>query len=400
VTAQPRFLVAAALAFSVLAMLRYSFGIWALLIAAMIAIGLKRRGAQSDEIEGTLITFLAPLVYALSVWTLFNWLIVGDPLSWLRDSGDLAVNAPQAGSTGGVDLLDVLARSGELTLGVFALGIVVVPALIFAAAAKRDQTSACFVALALLGIVINGVDALLQGDLDPLALRNALPVLIVCVAGLAWLHRILPALRTPIWLAGIVGLVLTALGSWIAMQRYPFQGQEQAFVRAVKTGEDQNGTNSIGGYRVGTEPEEQMAAYINRHVGGRSAILADNAQTFGVIELSGRPGVFFDRVDEGDGTFQQVVVRPYGRVRYLLVAKQVAGDVIRRRYPTPAGRTAAGFVLVAETERYDLLAVPARDPRAPRSPATTGGAVVGGGQVGGVASAAEGPPPASGGQAP
>ena len=128
-TDQPRFLVAAGLAFSLLVLLRYSFGVWALVIAVMMGIGLGRRGAQSDETEGTLITFLAPLVYALGVWILFNWLIVGDPLRWLSSSGAFAVNAPQADAAGDVGLLDVLERSGQLTLGVFALGIVVVPAL-------------------------------------------------------------------------------------------------------------------------------------------------------------------------------------------------------------------------------------------------------------------------------
>jgi hypothetical protein len=98
-TTQPRFLVGAAMAFSLLVLLRYSFGIWALVVAVLLAIGLGRRGAEPDEREGTLITFLAPLVYALGVWILFNWLIVGDPLRWLSSSGAFAVNAPQATST-------------------------------------------------------------------------------------------------------------------------------------------------------------------------------------------------------------------------------------------------------------------------------------------------------------
>jgi hypothetical protein len=361
-TAQPRFLVAAALAFSLLVLLRYSFGVWALVIAVMVGLGLSRRGAASDETEGTLVTLLAPLVYALTVWILFNWLIVGDPLGWLNSSGAFAVNAPQAGVTGGVASGEVLRRLGELALGVFALGIVVVPALVVTAIRKRDEMSWWLSILALTGVVVVGGGALVEHDLNILALRNALPVLIVCVAGVAWLYRILPSLRTIVWLAAVTGLVLTAIGSWIAMQHYPYQSQEQAFVRAIKTGADQEGMNSIGGFRVGTLPEQQMAAYVNAHVKRRSTILTDNAQTFGVILLSGRPQLFFDRVDKGDDRFEQTVQHPYGHVSYLMIAKNVSGDLIRRRYPTATSRASAGLTTVFETERYALLAVPRENP--------------------------------------
>src|SRR5436305_1321955 len=43
-TEQPRYLVAAGLAFSMLALLRYSFGIWAVAVALLLAFGLGRRG--------------------------------------------------------------------------------------------------------------------------------------------------------------------------------------------------------------------------------------------------------------------------------------------------------------------------------------------------------------------
>jgi hypothetical protein len=391
-TDQPRFLVAAGLAFSLLVLLRYSFGIWALVIAVMMAVGLGRRGAQSDETEGTLITFLAPLVYALGVWILFNWLIVGDPFRWLSSSGAFAVNAPQADAAGDVGLLDVLERSGQLTLGVFALGIAVVPLLLLMAGSRRDEMSLWLAVLAVTGVVVLGANAIIEQDFNALAMRNALPVLIVCVAGAAWLYRILPGMRGLIWLAALVGLLLTALGSWHAMQRYPFQSQEQAFVRAIKTGDAQADSNSIGGFRVGTTPEQQMAGYINANIGGRSAILTDNAQTFGVILLSGRPELFFDRVDKGDGTFERVVVSPHGEVTHVLMAKQVSGDLIRRRYPTASSRVAAGLTPVSETERYLLLQVATRDPRRPQS-SPTGRGTTGGGVVGGRATGATGGTP-------
>ena len=387
-TAQPRFLVGAALAFSLLVLLRYSFGIWALVIAVMMALGLSRRGADSDESEGTLVAFLAPLIYAVGVWLLFNWLIVGDLLGWLSNSGAFAVNAPQASAAGHVGIVDVLTRGGQLTLGVFALGILVVPALVMTAVSKRDEMSCWLSILALTGLVIIGAGALIAQDFDVLAMRNALPVLIVSVAGAAWLYQTLPNMRTIIWLAALAALVATGIGSWYEMQRYPFQGQEQAFVNALKSGADQNGSNSIGGYRVGTNPEQRMAAYVNANVRRRSTILTDNAQTFGVILLSGRPQLYFDRVDKGDRTFQQAVLRPYGRVTHMLMAKQASGDLIRRRYPTAASRVVAGLTPVFETERYVLLKLADRDPRRPRGVISTSGSGEAGGQVGGRATPA------------
>jgi len=163
-------------------------------------------------------------------------------------------------------------------------------------------------------------------------------------------------------------------------------------VRAIKSGDTQAASNSIGGFRVGTEPEQQMASYINANISRRSSVLTDNAQTFGVILLTGRPEVFFDRVDRGDGTFEQVVIRPHGRVTHLLMAKLVSGDLIRRRYPTASSRVAAGLTPVSETERYLLLEVAGRDPRRTQA-GSGGGGGTGGGIVGGRATGATGGTP-------
>jgi hypothetical protein len=220
-----------------------------------------------------------------------------------------------------------------------------------------------------------GADALIEQNYNALAMRNALPVLVVCVAGAGWLYKSLPAMRSLIWPAAVVALVLTGIGSWNAMAHYPFQSQEQAFRRVIQSrGADQTGTRSLGGFLVGTKSEQQMAAFVDAHITGRSKILTDNAQTFGVIILSGRPEQFFDRADQGDGVFEQVVQNPRGRVGYMLLAKQVSGDLIRRRYPTPASRVAAGFTTVFETERYLLVALPRVDAAPPNGTAAIGGA--------------------------
>jgi hypothetical protein len=170
-------------------------------------------------------------------------------------------------------------------------------------------------------------------------------------------------------------LIVGLFTAWRAMETYPFQSLEQAFARAVSTGADQEGTNSIGGFTVGIRSEAEMASYINRTISGRHAILTDNSQTYGVILLSGRPRVFFDRVIKGDGVWQSVLRDPYGVVQYMLVAYNPrGGDLIRARYPGLIAGNPKGFKVVYQTSRYVLVKVPGLDPNPVRSTPTTKGA--------------------------
>jgi hypothetical protein len=57
-----------------------------------------------------------------------------------------------------------------------------------------------------------------------------------------------------------------------------------------------------------------MAEHVKENVTARRAILADNAQTFGVILLSGRPALLFDRIDEGDGAWKEILGDPWREI--------------------------------------------------------------------------------------
>ena len=87
-------------------------------------------------------------------------------------------------------------------------------------------------------------------------------------------------------------------------------------------------------------------------------MLTDNAQTYGVILLTGDPSLFFDRVDRSDGPWLSAAVDPDAHVDYLLLSTNPALDLLSRRYPDAA--TGADPVLrpVAATDRYVLVAVP------------------------------------------
>jgi hypothetical protein len=182
----------------------------------------------------------------------------------------------------------------------------------------------------------------------------------LAVVGAAWVHlaaRGNRTLRTGI-LAATLGLLSISLPfTWQAMKTYPYQFEESAFARALETGDSQEGTKSVGGYRVGFGAEKEMADYIHTHVSGRDAILTDDAIAFPVMLLDGRPGVYLDRIDAGDAFWLDIANAPWGRVRYVLVAPIVHEDLVLVRYPELAHGSYGAFRLVHRNARWALFSV-------------------------------------------
>jgi hypothetical protein len=208
-----------------------------------------------------------------------------------------------------------------------------------------------------------------------MSLRSAVPVTLAGVFGGAWVYRTAASLRL-IAFGGMAALLVLAIPlTWKEMKTYPYQDQQQAFTRALFSGQDQTGTSSRGGFTVGLMAERQMADYINTTIGDHyHAILTDNAQTYAVIVLSGKAADFFNRVDRGDAVWRSVVDSPYGRVQYLLIACQDAGDLIRQHYPGAcAGRNTPKLTPVFTTvdQRYTLIRV-AGNTATGRNATTTG----------------------------
>ena len=361
---ESRYLIGAGVAFSCCMLTRYEFIIWALAASFLIGATLVRREATRARIEGSVISYLAPIVYALALWTLFNGVIVGRPFEWLTSgsSTSLAIDSDQVAHHGAVSLVEVTHRLLELTAGVAPLALIAIPVLVYAFLRIRDVMSLAIASFLALGLVIVGGDALIHNDLGILQLQNGLPLALTALLGAAWLFRSQAQARMPIWLVTLAVLAVGIPLAWSAMQHYPFQNLEQAFARTIKTGQSQEGASSIGGFTVGIEPERQMAAYIDRTVGKRQhAILTDNAQTYGVIMLSGRPQDFDNRVDEGDGPWFAAREDPYGKVRYMLMAYRAPGDLIHQRYPEAASGGNPNLTPIFHTSRYVLLRV-ARPP--------------------------------------
>lgn len=367
-TTEPRYLIAAGFVLSVLVLTRYAFIVWAILLAVLIGVALIRRAARRIEVEGSVIAFAAPIMYVLALWVLFNTLIVGDPFGWISDTttSAQAINSTGINNSGSLGLDDIASRLVELTVAVFPLAFVAVPALVAAFITQRNDMALWLASFIVLGIVIIGVHAYAADQESLLTLRDSMPMYVAAFVGAAWLFRSLPGLRLPIFAITIIMLVVNMFTAWHGMKTYPFQSQEQAFTRALFSGDDQEGNSSRGGYRVGIASEASMADYVNKKIPQKkNSILTDNAQTFGVILLSGRPQNFFDRVDKGDTKFRQVLAKPYGKVDYLLYATNSrSADLIRRAYPNADSNSAQGLQVVFRTERYVLVKVAKTDPKA------------------------------------
>ena len=326
-----RYLIGAGLAFSLAVLTRYEYVFWAIFIAFLVSATLTNKGRDKDEVEGSVIAYLAPIIYTLGIWFFLNSVVLGDPFAWISQAGGSApVNA-------------ISSSAPDFALGE-AIGNALRVQLIFP------------VALILISIGYSVASAAVAGSVDVIELRNGLPTMVAGCAGIAWVYLRSEASRALVWgITVAIGVVALPL-AWSQMKTFPHQNLEEAFTRAIATGEDQEGTASRGGFVVGISPETEMANYIDDQDLDPNLILTDNARTYGVIALTGQPELFFDRVDKGDIEWRSVLANPQGKVEYMLVDRTEA-DLILDEYPGADEGQFPGLDPVVSNDRYALLEV-------------------------------------------
>lgn len=351
-TVDTRFLVSGGMAWALACLADYTFLPWALVAAGMVAITLGRHRAGDDEIEGSLILFLLPAAISIALWVMFNWVVFNDPTGWLFGDADTTVNAASSGAIDAA-FVDVAQQTFELLLAAAPISLIALPALIACAIWQRNEMAAWLAAFLVVAIATPALRAMERGDLAALTLQDALPVLIISVIAVAWLYHSMEHLRPVVLGVTILALAASIPLAWRALDEYPYQSMEQAFHRAISTGEDQEGTLSRGGLEVGVLSERAMAEFLLRQDG---RVLTDNAQTFGVIALTGKPQMFLDRADEGDAAWRGAVGQLPDEIDYLLFATNAGGDELRRAYPEAAAGTDPRFATVFDTPRYRLVA--------------------------------------------
>src|ERR1700761_8308292 len=357
VTDEARYLVGAGLSIGVAVMVDYTFLAWALaLLLAIAFVGPGARGGQT-KLRANLLLYLTPIFYAVLIWSILNGVILNAPFRWI----EVGTNQSLPDLTGSASLASAHlgTASGDLAqviLGVAPLLFIAAPLLLISAFSRRDSLGFGLVVTGLFAAAVIVLVALLEDRANYVSLSTGLPPMVAGIALLGWLFREEKEWRFIVVIVLLVGAGAAIPLSWHAMRHYEHQDQEQAFTRYLENTESQEGTTSLGGYTVGYEPEAAMADFIdNRLKPPPNSILTDSKVTYGVVLLSGKPGLFVDRADYSEGEWLTIRDHPFKKVRYMLVANEGSGDLIRKRYPGLDLGAQAGLVPIFHTERYVLV---------------------------------------------
>jgi hypothetical protein len=365
----PSSLILAAVCFSAGILSRYEVITWALVLTGVVVLALIRQHVSRTELEGTMIAYLAPISYGVSLWLFFNWLILDDPLFFLRNQAPGGTRRPgevdASLTTGGdpIPAADVAARIVDLNVQLFPLTVVVLVALVGLFLVRRDLMSFTIATLISLNAAFTGILIYVSKAESYIQLRYNMRAMPLALVGVAWLYLLARDRgRRALVVAGAFAVMVSSLPlTWHTMKTFEIQYMEQAFTRALATWDDQEGTGSRGGYGVGIAAQRDAAERIKQLVDGRNSILTDDAQTFSVMLLTGRPGLFFDRIDRGDQEWLEVLGNPWGRVPYVFVSTG-GDDFVRLSYPGIVDGTAPGFTTVFKTEGFVLARVASTTP--------------------------------------
>jgi hypothetical protein len=290
-----------------------------------LAVALVRRGRPRREVEGLLLVFAAPVVYAAFLWLFANWLIMKDPLYFaLSPYG----NASQI-ATGGY-LTPALASAAHRLGGALAYAArrlllfpPAAPALLVAPAVWLSGRRGDALPAAWLGLM--AVPALECAFLYAGRLAGWDRFFLAYVpAGFvlaAWLVGQVPAgRRTAVGLA-VAALLLAGDAGTLWALTTPLGHGDRAVVRAALAGERQHPFAEA----------DAVDAYLDRQ--RDATVLADTFLAWAVVVRDAYPRRF---VVTSDRDFASVLANPRGRVRYLLVPRPTglgALDAVNRAYP-------------------------------------------------------------------
>lgn len=302
-----------ALALGILA--RYEVGAWVpLLVAGAVAVLIRAR-ASIARIEAAVLALVVPCVYAVALWTYVNWVLTGDPTEYLA-----VANAIQEEPHGSA--LWYVGRTLTTQLALFPLTAAVLAGTLWLGIRRRSPVGLVLAASLLVPAALTMTFAIETRTEVPLLLRyNLRAIPLTLIAG-AWLVASLPvAARRRGVLVLLAGVLLSAPATVATMLRADGQLGEASFLRALVSGESQDGKPGPKGPGLSIADQRDMAAFVSARIPGRGRILADDAQAFGVMLLDGRPERYFDRIDRGERAWFRARNNPVGRVDYLLVKR-------------------------------------------------------------------------------
>ncbi|MBI3965541.1 MAG: glycosyltransferase family 39 protein [Chloroflexi bacterium] len=327
---------------------RYDTAVHAVLLLPILYLFLKERPTQRDEAQALLVTYFAPVCFCGGLWVLFNLMIMGDPIYFVRGAYSnaaqigyqLALLGEIAKLTG--DPIAIARFIGEqvtLLFPMFSIGL----ALLFGHFLRaRNRLS---LALALLAMSFPAFQALnfFTGQ-SAAFIRYFILAIPYGYLMAAFLLSRSPGLRLRQAAVGAaaVGLLVSNVATAHAMStvwsRTSDWGQwNDGFVQALVTGK-----------RLHTWAEDRdIASFLTKHARGRET-LVDAFQGYRIIFFNGDPAKF---VVNGDRDFDDLLQNPFGTVRFLLVASpelEGALNRVNQRYPTLYEQGAPWARLVGE----------------------------------------------------
>jgi hypothetical protein len=325
--------------------------VWAVVLTFALALISIRQRVSRSELEGTLLTYLTPISYGVGLWLFFNWLILGSPLFFLKAQTPGAPLSPGATASTFKPTTDSPVRVAErivsLNWHLFPAIAFVLAALALVAVKRRDVMTSTLIALLTLNAAFTWLIIVGSGAEAYLELRYNMRAMPIAVAAIAWLYLVArPSHRTLVWAASVVILLASIPSTLHTMRSFKYQFREVDFVNAVE---------GKGGLPDQLHDERTVARWVSLHANRKDEILTDDSQTFAVMLLSGRPDLFFDRIDFGDTRWLEVRDRPFGRVRYMLATQ--GADLITIRYPGIAQGAYPGLTPVLHAGKYVIVRV-------------------------------------------
>lgn len=339
---------------------RYELLAWAVMMSLLVfTLAVVRRRARA-EVEGSMLLFTAPIVYCVFLWCFFNWLILGDGLFWLRRQA--GTNITERGTAQKLDPVpfnEIVGQLTELNFTLFPLIPIMLIAMLVWALVRADLMALGLGIFIGLNAAMTAALVFVTHDKYLYQLRYNIRPMTIALIAVGWLffclRNRLP--RFAVWGAALVILVVSVPITWQKMATFRYQFEEAAFVEALRTGRDQEGTSSLGNYRVGVGPDREMAAWISRHVTRRDAIQTDDAQTFSVMMATGRPDLFLDRIDKGDRYWKRLLTDPFGKVDYFLISRFGLPDLLRDCFPKAIGGGVPWLTVAHANHIYVLMRV-------------------------------------------
>ncbi len=336
---------------------RYEIVPFAAVIAAGIAFVILTTWERSDRgrsLESGLVLYLAPVVYFGVAWLFFNWLILGDPLYFLSFGATTADLATSQQDVGGLEARALGPSDDRRLPGEAQLRALPAHPGRRCGARRHGVRQAVVDVAGARGLlatnaVVTGLLFLRTVDPNLLQLRYNMRAMPIAMMGVAWLYWIWNArsARAVIWTATIAILVVSLAMTWRTMETYTYQYEENVFLRALETGDDQEGNTGIGGYPIGIAAEQDMADYINANVPADDVIFTDDAQSLGVMLLTRPSGSVLRPDRQGRRALVRATRRPLGPGRLLPRLDQRAlppalhgprpralhGDPLEQRFP-------------------------------------------------------------------